>query len=47
MHAKWAPCALATFHPEPEVKIDDTIDITLEQQKAIGDSCPTKVFDMR
>lgn len=47
MHAKWAPCALATFNPEPEIKVDDSIDITLEQQKAIRDSCPTKVFDVR
>jgi hypothetical protein len=29
MHAKWAPCSLATYHPEPEIKVDDTIDITL------------------
>lgn len=29
MHAKWAPCSLATFHPEPEVKIDDTIEINV------------------
>lgn len=25
MHSKWAACSLATFHPDPEIKIDDTI----------------------
>ncbi len=47
MHSKWAPCSLATFHPDPEIKIDDTIQMTLDQKKAISQSCPAKVFDVR
>lgn len=47
MHAKWAPCALATYHPEPEIKVDDTIEVTQGQKMAIKESCPTRVFDVR
>lgn len=44
MHAKWSPVSLATFQPDPEIKIDDTIDLTGQQKYAIRDSCPAKVF---
>jgi DNA-directed RNA polymerase alpha subunit len=25
MHARWSPVSLATFMPDPEIKIDETI----------------------
>ena len=28
MHSRWCPTSLATFQPDPEVKIDDTIQTT-------------------
>lgn len=28
MHAKWSPASLATFQPDPEIKIDDTIKVS-------------------
>lgn len=46
MHAKWSPVSLATFQPDPEIKVDDTIDLNLGQKYAIRDSCPTKVFEV-
>jgi hypothetical protein len=44
MHAKWSPVALATFQYDPEIKIDDTAELTLDQKISIRDSCPTNVF---
>lgn len=29
MHAKWSPTELATFQPDPEVKVNHEIDISL------------------
>lgn len=46
MHAKWSPVSLATFQPDPEIRIDDTIDLTVPQKMAIRDSCPVKVFEV-
>lgn len=46
MHAKWSPVSLATFQPDPEIKIDDKIDMKVEEKKSIVDSCPKKVFEM-
>lgn len=30
MHSKWSPVSLATFQPDPEIKIDEKIDIKVE-----------------
>ena len=46
MHAKWSPVSLATFMPDPEIKLDETIELTNAQKYAIRDSCPTKVFEV-
>lgn len=46
MHAKWSPVSLATFQPDPEIKIDDSVDLTTQQKFAIRDSCPVKVFEV-
>lgn len=46
MHARWSPVSLATFMPDPEIKIDETIELTNIQKYAIRDSCPTKVFEV-
>lgn len=37
MHSKWCPVAIATFHPEPEVKVDfaKMQNVPLEVKKAI------------
>ena len=46
MHAKWSPVCLATFTPDPEIKIDEGAELTLPQKEAIRDSCPTRVFQV-
>lgn len=46
MHAKWSPVSLATFHPDPEIRLDDTVELTQSQKYVIRDSCPTKVFEV-
>jgi DNA-directed RNA polymerase alpha subunit len=46
MHAKWCPVSLATFHPDPDVKINNEMETTPEEKKAIKDSCPAKVFEI-
>lgn len=45
-HAKWSPCAAATFKPKPIVRIDNNIKQLLSSQqiKEIKESCPEKVF---
>jgi DNA-directed RNA polymerase alpha subunit len=30
MHAKWSPVELATFQPDPDIKINNDIETTLE-----------------
>ena len=45
MHAKWSPVCLATFTPDPDIKIDHNVDLKAEQQMAIRDSCPTRMFE--
>ena len=30
MHSKWSPVSLATYIPEPLIKLDDTIEISTE-----------------
>lgn len=45
MHSKWSPVALATFMPDPEVKIDENIELTSVEKISIENSCPTKVFE--
>ncbi len=30
MHAKWSPVELATFQPDPDIKINHDIETTLE-----------------
>ena len=47
MHAKWSPVSLATFQPDPEIKIDETVELTEAQKFAIRDSCPTRVFEVQ
>ena len=47
MHSKWAACSLATFHPDPEIKIDDTIEMSNDRKVAISKSCPAQVFDVK
>ena len=46
MHAKWSPVSLATFQPDPEIKIDETIDLAVEHKIKIKESCPRDVFDV-
>lgn len=46
MHAKWSPVSLATFQPDPEIKIDEKIELTMDDKLAIVDSCPKKVFEL-
>lgn len=46
MHAKWSPVSLATFQPDPEIKIDETIELSVEQKIKIKESCPRDVFDV-
>ena len=46
MHAKWSPVELATFQPDPEIKINNDIETTLEQKQAIVGSCPTNVYQV-
>ena len=46
MHAKWSPVSLATFTPDPEIRLDENIELTNSQKFAIRDSCPTKVFEV-
>lgn len=46
MHAKWSPTQLATFQPDPEIKINHEIDLPLEWKEMIRDACPTKVFEI-
>ena len=46
MHAKWSPVSLAAFMPDPEIKLDETIELTNMQKKVIRDSCPTRVFEV-
>lgn len=46
MHAKWSPVSLATFYPDPEIKIDENIELTKHQMVAIRDCCPAKVFEV-
>lgn len=47
-HAKWSPCAAATFKPKPIVRINNTIkqQLTTQQIKEIKESCPEKVFGL-
>ena len=35
MHAKWSPVSLATFQPDPEIKINDMIETSLEEKQLI------------
>ncbi len=46
MHAKWSPTTIATYRPDPEVKLDENKMATRsnELKKRIYDSCPVKVF---
>ena len=30
MHAKWSPVSLSTFQPDPEIKLDEKVDISVE-----------------
>lgn len=46
MHAKWSPVSLATFQPDPEIRIDESVDISLKEKTTIKDSCPRGVFDI-
>ena len=46
MHAKWSPVSLATFQPDPEIKIDESVETTMEQKIKIKESCPREVFDI-
>ncbi len=45
-HSKWSPVAVATFQYEPDVRLNDRLMDTLEenQKKNFVDSCPTKVY---
>ena len=45
MHAKWSPVSLATFQPDPIVKVDESIKATEAEKMKIKDSCPRGVFD--
>lgn len=47
MHSKWSPVSLATFQPDPTVKIDESIELNNEQKVAIRDCCPAKVFEIQ
>lgn len=46
MHSKWSPVSLATFTPDPDIKLDENIELTNVQKYAIRDSCPAKVFEV-
>jgi len=49
MHSKWCPTTVATFHPEPDVQIDEE-KMTRQSdatKRRIRDSCPTKVFEYK
>jgi len=46
MHAKWSPVSLATFQPDPEIRLDENVELTNSQKYVIRDSCPTKVFEV-
>ena len=49
MHSKWCPVCVATFHPEPEIKVDydKMIKAPLEVKQKIVDSCPTHVYELK
>jgi DNA-directed RNA polymerase alpha subunit len=47
MHAKWSPVSLATFAPDPVIKLNETAELTMDQKIAIRNSCPTKVFEVQ
>ena len=44
MHSKWSPVSLATYQPDPVIKLDESRELTMDQKIAIRDSCPVKVF---
>jgi DNA-directed RNA polymerase alpha subunit len=46
MHTKWSPVSLATFQPDPEIKINHEIETSLEEKQLIRDACPTRVFQI-
>lgn len=46
MHARWSPVSLATFQPDPEIKIDETAEVSIAEKEQIKDSCPAKVFEI-
>jgi len=45
-HAKWIPCAVATFQLIPELTLDQVTmeDLSTEQKQAFVKCCPTNVF---
>ena len=49
MHSKWCPVAIATFHPEPEVKVDfaKMQKAALEVKQAIVECCPRGVYQLK
>lgn len=49
MHSKWCPTTVATFHPEPDVTVDEEKMARQSDQtkRRIRDSCPTKVFEYK
>jgi DNA-directed RNA polymerase alpha subunit len=46
MHSKWSPVSLSAFTPDPEIRLDETIELTNIQKVNIRDSCPTRVFEV-
>jgi ferredoxin-like protein FixX len=46
MHAKWSPASLAAFHEDPDIRIDETVDLTAAQKHIIRKSCPRDVFEV-
>lgn len=49
MHAKWSPTTIATFRPEPDVKLDEEklSKLSDKTKRAIKESCPTNVFEYK
>lgn len=46
-HSKWCPVAVATFHYEPDVRVNDRVaeeKLDEKQKKAFVDTCPTRVY---
>jgi len=45
-HAKWIPCAISSFYPQPVVKLNDVNLCGTDIKEKIVKACPRQVFNL-